>query len=190
MLEERRLLKELTEGSEFSFNALYNLWASRLYHFAFSYLKSDSAAKDVVQETFVKIWSNRTSINPDASFKAYLFTISYHYLLKELRRQLNHPQMEDYLDFKKDLISTDNVEAKYDFDLFLKELEVAKQKLTPRQREIFVLNKEYNLSVTEIASRLSITEQVVRNQLSAALKVLRNELSNYSYLFILFTIYF
>ena len=184
MLEERRLLKELTEGSEFSFNALYNLWASRLYHFAFSYLKSDSAAKDVVQETFVKIWSNRTSINPDASFKAYLFTISYHFLLKELRRQLNHPQMEDYLDFKKELISTDNVEAKYDFDLFLKELEVAKQ------REIFVLNKEYNLSVTEIASRLSITEQVVRNQLSAALKVLRNELSNYSYLFILFTIYF
>lgn len=110
--------------------------------------------------------------------------------MKELRRQLNHPQMEDYLDFKKELISTDNVEAKYDFDLFLKELEVAKQKLTPRQREIFVLNKEYNLSVTEIASRLSITEQVVRNQLSAALKVLRNELSNYSYLFILFTIYF
>ncbi|WP_303227724.1 RNA polymerase sigma factor, partial [Parabacteroides goldsteinii] len=94
------------------------------------------------------------------------------------------------LDFKKELISTDDVEAKYDFDLFLKELEVAKQKLTPRQREIFVLNKEYNLSVTEIASRLSITEQVVRNQLSAALKVLRNELSNYSYLFILFTIYF
>lgn len=118
MLEERRLLKELIEGSEFSFNALYNLWASRLYHFAFSYLKSDSAAKDVVQETFVKIWSNRTSINPDASFKAYLFTISYHFLLKELRRQLNHPQMEDYLDFKKELISTDNVEAKYDFDLF------------------------------------------------------------------------
>ena len=58
------------------------------------------------------------------------------------------------------------------------------------KEEIFVLNKEYNLSVTEIASRLSITEQVVRNQLSAALKVLRNELSNYSYLFILFTIYF
>ena len=98
--------------------------------------------------------------------------------------------MEDYLDFKKELISTDNVEAKYDFDLFLKELEVAKQKLTPRQREIFVLNKEYNLSVTEIASRLSITEQVVRNQLSAALKLLRSELSNYSYLFILFTIHF
>lgn len=153
-------------------------------------MKSDSAAKDVVQETFVKIWTNRENINPDSSFKAYLFTISYHFLLKELRRQLNHPQMENFLEIKKELVSAENIEAKYDFDLFLKELEVAKQKLTPRQREIFVLNKEYNLSVTEIASRLSITEQVVRNQLSAALKVLRNELSSYSYLFILFTIYF
>ena len=58
-------MKELTEGSELSFNTLYNLWASRLYCFAFSYLKSDSAAKDVVQETFVKIWTNRAGINPD-----------------------------------------------------------------------------------------------------------------------------
>ncbi|WP_347396450.1 HTH domain-containing protein [Parabacteroides leei] len=52
------------------------------------------------------------------------------------------------------------------------------------------MNKEYNLSIAEIASRLSISEQVVRNQLSIALKVLRKELSNYSWLFILFTIYF
>lgn len=190
MLEERRLLKELAEGSELSFNTLYNLWASRLYYFAFSYLKSDSASKDVVQETFVKIWLNRENINPSASFKAYLFTISYHFLLKELRRQMNHPQMENYLEMKKEAISTDDIEAKYDFDLFLKELESAKQKLTPRQREIFVLNKEYNLSVAEIATKLSITEQVVRNQLSASLKLLRNELSNYSYLFLLFTIRF
>ncbi len=190
MLDERRLLKELTEGSELSFNTLYNLWGSRLYHFAFSYLKSDSAAKDVVQEAFVKIWTNRTGIDPNASFKAYLFTISYHLLLKELRRQLNHPQMENYLEIKKGLASAEDIETKYDFDLFLKELERAKQKLTPRQKEIFILSKEYNLTITEIASQLSITEQAVRNQLSAALKVLRSELSNYSYLFILFTIHF
>lgn len=190
MSEEKELLQKLTEGSESSFNTLYNLWASRLYHFAFSYLKSDSAAKDVVQETFVKLWTNRANINPEASFKAYLFTISYHFLLKELRRQLNNPQMENYLELKKELITSEDIEAKYDFDLFLRELESAKEKLTPRQKEIFVLNKEYNLSIAEIATQLSITEQVVRNQLSAALKLLRHELSNFSYLFILFTIHF
>lgn len=98
--------------------------------------------------------------------------------------------MENYLEIKKGLASAEDIETKYDFDLFLKELERAKQKLTPRQKEIFILSKEYNLTITEIASQLSITEQAVRNQLSAALKVLRSELSNYSYLFILFTIHF
>ncbi|MBP3516989.1 MAG: sigma-70 family RNA polymerase sigma factor [Parabacteroides sp.] len=186
MLEEKQLLKKLTEGSEFGFNALYNLWASRLYGFVYSYLKSDSAAKDIVQETFVRVWTNRAGINPDASFKSYLFTIAYHLLLKELRRQLNHPQMENYLDLKNESASSEDIEAQYDFELFLKALEVAKKKLPLKQREIFVLNKEYSLSVREIALRLSISEQVVRNQLSAALKLLRRELANYSYLFILY----
>lgn len=186
MLEEKQLLKKLTEGSEFGFNALYNLWASRLYGFVYSYLKSDSAAKDIVQETFVRVWTNRAGINPEASFKSYLFTIAYHLLLKELRRQLNHPQMENYLDLKNESASSEDIEAQYDFELFLKALEVAKKKLPLKQREIFVLNKEYSLSVREIALRLSISEQVVRNQLSAALKLLRRELSTYSYLFILY----
>jgi RNA polymerase sigma-70 factor (ECF subfamily) len=110
--------------------------------------------------------------------------------LKELRRQLNHPQMENYLEIKKKFVPSDDIETKYDFDLFLKKLDSAKQKLTPRQKEIYTLNKEYNLSIMEIASRLSITQQVVRNHLSAALKVLRSELSDYSYLFILFTLHF
>ena len=76
MLEERRLLKELIEGSEFSFNALYNLWASRLYHFAFSYLKSDSAAKDVVQETFVKAYRSLNRFRGESCEKTWLIRIA------------------------------------------------------------------------------------------------------------------
>lgn len=190
MSEEKQLLKKLTEGSELSFNRLYALWASRLYYFVYSYLKSESAAKDIVQETFIKVWTNRAGINPEMPFKAYLFTISYHLLLKELRRQLNHPQMENYLELRKESASSEDIEAKYDFELFLKALKRAKEKLTARQKEIFVLNKEYAVPVQEIAVRLSISEQVVRNQLSMALKVLRHELANYSYLFIMYVLNF
>ena len=181
---------QFNKGDERAFKKLFDSFFKSSCAFVKRYISDHGAVEDVVQETFVKIWTNRTGIDPNASFKAYLFTISYHLLLKELRRQLNHPQMENYLEIKKGLASAEDIETKYDFDLFLKELERAKQKLTPRQKEIFILSKEYNLTITEIASQLSITEQAVRNQLSAALKVLRSELSNYSYLFILFTIHF
>ena len=58
--------------------------------------------------------------------------------------------------------------------------------LSIRQREIFEMNKELNLSVHYIADKLSITEQVVRNQLSAALKTIRLELTHYSCMLVLF----
>lgn len=186
-MNEKAQVKSLALGSEVAFCALYDLWSSKLYSFAYSYLKSHDVARDIVQETFVKIWTNRATINPESSFKSYLFTICYHFILKELRRQVNHPQMEEFLDFKNSLvISADSIEMRYDFNMFLEELEKAKQKLSPRQCEIFVLNKERGMSVAEISVKLSIVEQVVRNQLSRSLKILRKELTNYSPLLFIF----
>ncbi len=166
-----------------SFQRLYERWVSRLYSFVYNYVKSEDVTDDIVQETFLRVWTHRHSLNPDYSFKSYLFTISYHLLLKELRHQLNHPSMEDYVEYLH-LLSTSGeyIEQHIDFERFQEELVKAKAKLTPRQREIFELNKEQGISVSDIASQLSISEQVVRNQLSASLKIIRMELQRYAYL--------
>lgn len=153
----------------------------------FQYLKSKDATDDVVQETFLRIWSNRANLNPDVSFKSYLFTIAYHFLLKEMRRQLNNPLMEDYVEYLN-RSSTEIAEAEslMCYDQFVNALEKGKQHLSPRQRIIFEMNKEYGMSISEISEKLSITNQVVRNQLYMALKILRVELRQYYPLLLLF----
>lgn len=95
--------------------------------------------------------------------------------------------MEEYVEYNENArISEEDAEKDIDFDQFCKALQRAKANLSPRQREIFELNKEYNLSVAEIAEHLSIKEQVVRNQLSIALKIIRTELQQYSFILLLF----
>ena len=95
--------------------------------------------------------------------------------------------MEEYVEYRDKLASSANeIPDGLDYDRFVKALEKAKQHLSPRQREIFELNKEYGMSVAEISGKLSVTEQVVRNQLSAALKILRTELRQYYPLSLLF----
>lgn len=137
----------------------------------YQYVKSEETTDDVVQETFYRIWINREKLDAESSFKAYLFTIAYHLLLKELRRQLNNTSMEEFIEYNDNIrTSGDEAEKQIDFDQFCKALKQAKEKLTPRQREIFELNKEQNLSVAEIAEQLCIKEQVVRNQLSMVAK--------------------
>lgn len=188
---ESLLIKGVKNGSDSSFRILYNYWVSKLYSYVFRYVKSEAVTDDIVQETFLRVWNYRERLNPEQSFKAYLFTISYHLLLKELRHQINHPLMEQFMIYQYDEQKTSN-EGEYivDFEHFCLALEKAKQKLTPRQREIFEMNKELNISVSDIAKELSITEQVVRNQLTAALKVIRPELKHCFNLLVLFILDF
>ena len=72
------------------------------------------------------------------------------------------------------------------YDDFIDKLALAKQKLTPAQRNIFEMSREEGMSNAEIAALSDISEQTVKNHLSAALKSLREELRKYNYLFVLF----
>lgn len=183
--KEKFLLESLKNGSYKAFTDLYNEWSPLLFRFAFSLIKSRIIAEEIVQNTFIKIWDNHKNIEIDKSFKAYLFTISYHLILKEFRYQLNHPQIEDYMTFSNNIAYSNSPDTyKIDFDYFLAELDKAKLSLSPRQREIFEMNKEKGLSIKEIVERLELTEQTVRNQLSASLKIIRQQLGHFlSFLF-------
>ena len=58
-MQEEELILAVKTGSERAYKQLYELWVSRLYRFVFQYLKSEEATDDVVQETFLRIWTNR-----------------------------------------------------------------------------------------------------------------------------------
>ena len=177
MIDEKRLILSVKSGSEKAYRTLYEMWVSRLYQFVYQYLKSEETTDDVVQETFYRIWINREKLDAESSFKAYLFTIAYHLLLKELRRQLNNTSMEEFIEYNDNIRTLgDEAEKQIDFDQFCKALKQAKEK--------------QNLSVAEIAEQLCIKEQVVRNQLSTALKIIRTELQQYSFILLLFLSHF
>ncbi|MDO5429110.1 RNA polymerase sigma factor [Parabacteroides sp.] len=186
---ERIYLERLRKGSYKDFTKLYELYVSRLYAFALGLTHSDVLAKDIVQETFIKVWIRREQIDPDMSFRSFLFTMAKNQLLNEFRRQANSPLfLEDIAFVESRECDETAIERKLSLEEFNHKLEVAKQKLSPRQRELFELSKEQGLSITEIAVKTLITEQSVRNQISQALHILRKELGNYAFLFSLFFI--
>lgn len=189
MINEKELLIKVKSGSSDAYKMLYEYWVSRLHSFVLHYVKSEDLTDDIVQETFFRIWENRKSLNPEASFKSYIFTISYHLVLKELRHQLNSTSIEDYIKYCNDAMTSGNeIVETLDFDVFKEALSKAKLKLSPRQLQIFELNKELGYSIAEIAAKFSINEQVVRNQLSIAMKLLRKELSKQSVLLLIFLV--
>ena len=187
--EDRSYISGLRKRDTRTYEVVFKKYYQPLVMFVVRHIGNEDVAKDIVQETFIKVWVRREQIDLDMSFSAFLFTMAKNQLLNEFRRQANGPL------FLEDVVLNESgdgeetaIERKLSFEEFNHRLEIAKQKLTPRQRELFELNKEQGITITEIAAKALISEQSVRNQLSQALHVLRKELGKYALLFSLFFI--
>lgn len=176
-MQNKKHIEGLKRGSYKDFKILYDTFSGNLYGFVFGLVKSESMAKEIVNETFIKIWINREKIDADQSFKSYLFKISKNNIIDSYRRQISNPVMEDYLDYSNSIqLSENNTFSQIDYDGFIEKLEQAKLKLTARQREIFELSKEQGLPSKEISQKLKISEQTTYNILSSAIRIIKKEI--------------
>ena len=87
-LNEKVEIEQLKNGSVESFEILYFRYSARLYNFVIKMSGGNSfMSEELVQRTFIKIWENRSQLNPDKSFIAYLCTIAKNMLINEYQHQ-------------------------------------------------------------------------------------------------------
>ena len=72
-------------GNTGSFEKLFNFYCHSLINFSRRYVLDKQVAENIVQDIFVKVWTNRSGLDPDKSIKSYLFTSVKNESLKHLR---------------------------------------------------------------------------------------------------------
>ena len=182
---DNNIINELKNDSERAYTQLYNRYSSLLYSFVFKLTKSDSLTQDIVQEAFIKIWVNRKELSIDTSIKSYLFKMVQNMAIDTFRQQVNKPEITGYLELIQDTqVAAMDDNNFFDLDAFEARLKKAKQTLTQQQRLIFVLVKEDEKKIAEVAELLNISEQSVRNQLSVALAKMRKHMKEFFPMFV------
>lgn len=170
---EPLLVRRLSGGDIEAFNILFREYSSRLYRFAYGYLKSVDDTKELVQEVFTKIWERRSDLDENMSFKCYIFTISFNIIKKHFRSKaiqyrylLNECRTDFDISTSEKIIcdSTNN----YISDLV--------KKFPCRRREIYIRSRVEGQSISDIAEAMSISHKTVENQLSTALSAIREGL--------------
>ena len=177
--EERSLILRLTEGDEGAFCELYATYKNRLIYFAMRFLKSREYAEDVFQDAFTVVWQSRRFINPDASFSSYLYTIMRNRILNQLRNAANEEKLKESI-LSQALDYTEDTKREVMLNDLKSLISHALQQLTPRQREIFEMSREAQLSHKEIADKLGISVNTVQEHISTSLKLIRTYLIKYS----------
>lgn len=177
-MSNSELLSLLKEGDMLAFDAIYEKYCKRIFAFVVRYIKSVPDAEEIVQEVFLKIWENRNKIDVYFSFESYIFTISYNSTISLLRKRVTEKK---YIDYLKNLQVAENVFELTD-EVYYRELTDQIQsllsELTPRQKEIFLLSREEGLTHDEIAKRLGISSNTVKNHIVTTLNFLRTKIDN------------
>lgn len=177
--EERSLILRLIEGDEDAFCELYATYKNRLIYFAMRFLKSREYAEDVFQDAFTVVWQSRRFINPDVSFSSYLYTIMRNRILNQLRNAANEEKLKESI-LSQALDYTEDTKCEVMLNDLKSLISHALQQLTPRQREIFEMSREAQLSHKEIADKLGISINTVQEHISTSLKLIRTYLIKYS----------
>lgn len=179
LIDEHELVIRLIDGDENAFCELYAAYKNRLLYFAMKFVKSRDFAEDIFQDAFTIIWQSRRFINPDASFSSYLYTIVRNRILNQIRdadkeNTLKEQILSQAIDYTDD--TKENILANDLREIINKALE----KLTPRQREIFEMSREAQMSHKEIADALGISVNTVQEHISVSLRTIRTFLSKYT----------
>lgn len=177
--DERSLVLRLIEGDEDAFCELYAAYKNRLIYFAMRFLKSREYAEDIFQDAFAVVWQGRRFINPDASFSAYLYTIVRNRILNQLRDLSNQDKLREQI-LSQAVNYTNETKDEIIANDLRQFISRALQQLTPRQREIFQMSRERQMSHREIAEVLGISVNTVEESISISLRTLRTYLEKNS----------
>ncbi len=161
-----------------SFGKFFNHFYPKLLRFALFTVKSETLAEEVVSDVFVKIWERRKRVIEIDNIDFYLFTSVRNQSLTYLKRNKHVIlPLEQVSEFT--LISKSHPENELlDKELILK-VEEAIQKLPSKCQMIFRLSRDDGFKYEEVAKILNISKSTVKNQMTIALKKIKEDLSTY-----------
>lgn len=170
-----RLLLRLQQGDEHAFEQIYLHYQARVTRFLTGLLRSSDTAEDLTQDIFVRLWDKRSEIKADRGVNHLLFVMARNAAFNHLRREAAHP----HTPVEEALPLCDAIHPEQ--ECFAREiallLEMAVADMPERRQRIYRLSREEGLTNGEIAERLGISRKTVENQLSLALRELRQTLA-------------
>ena len=176
--DERSVLAEVAQGDEEAFAILFNQYRHKIIYFAWKFLQSNARAEDVLQEIFLKVWTNRNQLNDIKNFKAWLTTITRNHIYNALRKMAVEEAFITELSRKTGQQHEDTVLNNLSFNELQQALRKAVSNLTPQQKKVFELSRMEGLKHEQIAERLEISRETVKKHMTDALRHIRRQMKS------------
>jgi RNA polymerase sigma-70 factor (ECF subfamily) len=176
------LIISLQKGEKTAFEAVYTDFFGVIYHLSLQYLHDEKVAEEIVQDSFMKLWEIRETLNDRFNIRNFLYTITKNNCLNYLRNQktaLKHQENLKYLEMQFNYEALEKMGSYIEFEELRLKIDLAIASLPDELRETFLLSRFDELQYKEIADKLSVNVKTVEARMTKSLKILRHELKEY-----------
>ncbi|UZR96724.1 RNA polymerase sigma factor [Chondrinema litorale] len=182
-ITDTELIFRFSSNDQQAFNEIFNRYWKLLYKYTFNILNDNALTEDCLQEVFTNVWVRRNELEIN-NLKNYLFSSVRFRAISRIRQA-------KFTSFNEEIIDSLVVDEEilYEVEELEETIKAAADQLTDRCKEIFLRSRFQHQSNKEIAESLNISIRTVENQLSIALKHIRNVLQNSGSLAILLLFY-
>ncbi|QQZ58530.1 sigma-70 family RNA polymerase sigma factor [Paenibacillus sonchi] len=170
-IEEK--IKRIQAGEVYLFSEVIRLYQQRIYVYCFRLLNSREEAEDAVQDIFIKAYQNIWDFKLQVNFTSWLYRVSYHHCLNQLRRQKFQNQLRRLL---RPDVTAKSAEQVVENRLFSESVAAALQKLSIEERNLVILRIFEDKSFAEIAEILGKSTVTVRKRYERTRSKLRESI--------------
>ncbi len=186
MNEEQALIQRARNGELGAFREIVERYKKKIYYLSLDLTGNHHDAEDLSQEVFIKAYRSLKNFRGEAKFNSWLYRIAVNTCISQ-RRKKSVAAMTLQEDFEDDSSpqyfseseSSHNPERSAEAGLMQQHINNALQRLTPKERSVFVLRHYNDLPLKEIAQVLKVTEGTVKSMLFRAIQRLQKELAFY-----------
>lgn len=170
-----QLFDKVKNGDLSAYESIFKSYYPSLTRYATSILRDINIGEEIAQEVLMYIWEKRHQINLTSTLKAYLFSSVKNKCINYIRIEL--PKLQATTDLSGVAALGQTPFASDNSELIKRKIQHAIDQLPTKCKNIFVLSRYGGLTYNEIAEELEISVKTVENQMSIALKKLKESLS-------------
>lgn len=187
--EDLRLVEAALDGDFSAYEALVSRYQDKAYRLAWSMVKDDSDANDVVQDAFLNIYRKLDTYNGDAALSSWIYRIVVNTSLMKLRKQKRRSEISmdelgpSFLDDGHHAFTVPEWRVRADEAVENRELRQkildAIDDLEPKYQTVFILKEIEGLSLKDVGDITGLSVPAVKSRLHRARLYLRASLERY-----------
>lgn len=166
-------IERVAKGDRVAFKELHEELYQRMFYYVYKVLRDKEQAEDIIQDTFVLFWGNRSNFDNLLAVKTYLYTVVKNKVLALVRDAANRKRILESIEWEKST-TEDNILISAEI---CGQVQQAIRELPTQTRRVIELSMQ-EMTVEKIAEEMQISPNTVKTLKKAGYQALREKLKH------------